>query len=643
MACAVALSTALLAQTGQENPELAAFDDAIRAAMAKHQVPGMSIAIAVDGRLVHARGFGLVDRDRTERVQPDSIFRVASVSKLINGIAAMRLVEQGKLRLDDLAFGTVLNNVVPPGSATKLPAYNQITVRQLFQHTAGFPFQAGDLNNVSNQRAAATAHGVTYDRVTADDVISWQLGRPLAGAPGQAYNYSNGGVMASGRVIARAAGKPYEQFIREEILAPLGIVQTRVGNSQRKDAFPGEVRYHMPVGAARHQSPFAGGGLDEVPYVFHIPAQDASGGWTSTAVDLVRLVGRLNPSRPNSIINAPTFQEMIRRPPPPQPQTGISWYGIGTVVADFGGGNIRLDHFGSLPGTNSHVLHYPPRGLTIAWLANKRADDDSNNLVQDLVLALESAVNAYSRSGRPWPAHNLFGNYYQGDRPRASAAGTLNAASFKGGGVAPGQVVTIFGERLGGAELTTARVANGRLATELAGTRVLFDGVAAPLVYTSAGQVSAIVPYAVSGRPTVRMEVERLGVRSESATLPVVEASPALFTANSSGSGPAAAQVFPDARVAVLYATGEGLLNPQPADGELAVTQPLPTPRLPVKVLLAGREVPILYVGAVPSLTAGVIQINIQVPEDLADRQNMPLVLQIGQARSPDGVTFGLR
>ncbi|MCC6539104.1 MAG: serine hydrolase [Bryobacterales bacterium] len=645
---ALALTLAALplaAQTGLEVAELAELESAVTAAMATHKVPGGALAVAYQGRLVMARGYGLADRDRTERVQPDSIFRVASVSKLISGIAAMKLVEQAKLRLDDAAFGVILSDYTPPAPLTKLAAYNQITTRQLLQHTAGFPVLNDDIVNGPFQREAARAFGVASGIPTVEQMIRWQLSRPPVRAPGQMYEYSNGGIVAAGRVMERAAGKPYERFVVEDVLAPLGIVRTRLASPQRRNAFPGEVRYHMPEGTARVQSVFPGEGLEDWPYAFNIAGYDAAGSWSSTAVDLARLVSRLNPLRPGSVLNAEAFAEMIRRPPAPVSQTGNTWYGAGIQVVDQGNGNYFLQHSGSLPGTNSLVMRYHPLDLTIVAVFNQRgADDESAVLINDATRGLSVAATNFVRSGRAWPAHDLFGQYLAVERPLATAAGVLNAASFRGGAVAPGEVITVFGERLSGGALTTARVENGRLATELGGTRVWFDGVAAPLVYTSAGQVSAIVPYSVAGKATTRMEVERLGVRSEAAVLNVAAAAPALFTSNASGSGPAAAQIFAAERVAVLYATGEGLTDPLPGDGELAVTQPLPKPRLPVKVLLAGREVPVLYAGAAPGLTAGVLQVNVQVPEDLAAQPGpLPLVLQVGEARSPDGVTLTLR
>jgi hypothetical protein len=106
--------------------------------------------------------------------------------------------------------------------------------------------------------------------------------------------------------------------------------------------------------------------------------------------------------------------------------------------------------------------------------------------------------------------------------PHISWECVLNAASLEGGGVAPGEIVTILGSAIGPPDLTSLRVnTDGRLATTLADTRILFDGTPAPLLYVSAKQSSAIVPYAVAEKPTVDVQVEFKGVRSSTVTVPV--------------------------------------------------------------------------------------------------------------------------
>jgi hypothetical protein len=120
-------------------------------------------------------------------------------------------------------------------------------------------------------------------------------------------------------------------------------------------------------------------------------------------------------------------------------------------------------------------------------------------------------------------------DYYT--RPQISQECVVNAASYVGGGVAPGEMVTIFGQEIGPAKLTRLSIGDdGRLATTLADTRILFNGIPAPLLYVSAMQSSAIVPYAVTEKSTVTVEVETRGARSEPLTLPVERSRPGVFT-----------------------------------------------------------------------------------------------------------------
>ncbi|MFO0368028.1 MAG: serine hydrolase [Acidobacteriota bacterium] len=627
----------LMAQTGNLVPELAPFDSAIERVLRTYQIPGATLAIAHQGRLIHARGFGLADRDRPEPVQPDSLFRIASVSKTITGIAALKLLEQGKLRLEDRPFAQILSNYAPPAPGTKFASYNQITIRQLLQHTSGFPEGSADLSSSLVQRQIGIAYGVPVP--SAEQLVRWQLGQPPASPPGQNYRYSNGGMIAAGRVVEQASGKSYEQFVREEILAPLGINRTRLAGPLRRDRLPGEVRYHMPAGTPMIPSPFPGEGTEDAPYTVNTAAAEGAGGWVSSAVDLARLLSRLTPTRPGAVLGAPALEEMVRRPAPPAPQSSSTWYGIGVNVEDQGGGNLVLRHLGNMPGCQALFLRFAALDLTIVTLFNMQPQgSDPNMAAAETSRLLLETVSNYSTSGRPWPTHDFFDKYLGSGRPKASLAGVVHAASFLGGPIAPGQIITIFGEMLGG-EFTAARVLNGRLTNELNGTRVLFDGRPAPLIYTSSRQVSAVVPFGLSGQSSTRLELEYNGIRGDPLTIPVTTAVPSFFTANASGVGPVAAVVFPEVRIAVLYATGEGLLSPLPLDGEIML-DPLPRPALPVKVWLANREVPILYAGPAPGLVAGLLQINIQIPADLPDQSPLPVVLEAGSTRSPAGVSL---
>jgi uncharacterized protein (TIGR03437 family) len=230
--------------------------------------------------------------------------------------------------------------------------------------------------------------------------------------------------------------------------------------------------------------------------------------------------------------------------------------------------------------------------------------------------------------------------------------GVVSAASFTGGGVAPGQLVTIFGAGIGPAQLTGAQLtASGAVATTIAETRVLFGGIAAPLIYVSATQVSAIVPYGVTGT-TTPMQVEFRGVRSNAVSLPLVATAPGLFTANSSGRGPgaflnqdgSANNATNPARpgdIIVLFGTGEGAVDPPVADGTINATT-FPRPREPITVRIGGKDAEVLYGGAAPGLVAGVFQVNVRIPADV-EPGNAPVVVTIGRASSSPEVTVAVR
>lgn len=237
--------------------------------------------------------------------------------------------------------------------------------------------------------------------------------------------------------------------------------------------------------------------------------------------------------------------------------------------------------------------------------------------------------------------------------PVLSAAGVVNAASFKGGAVAAGEIVTLFGTGIGPSVLAGLSIGRpGFLDTLVAQTAVSFDGVRAPLVYVSAGQSSAIVPYSVAGKATTQITVEYQGARSAAITIPVSAAAPALFSSNSSGTGPGAilnqdggvnspSNPADKGSVVVLFGTGEGQTDPSGTDGALALSV-FPKPVLPASVAVAGRTVELLYFGAAPSLVAGVFQANIRIPSDAASG-NLPVIVTVGNTTSPAGITVSVR
>jgi uncharacterized protein (TIGR03437 family) len=229
----------------------------------------------------------------------------------------------------------------------------------------------------------------------------------------------------------------------------------------------------------------------------------------------------------------------------------------------------------------------------------------------------------------------------------------VNGASFLPGPVSGGEIVTIFGSGMGPAVLTGARLnAAGLLDTSIAGTVVLFDGAPAPMIYSSARQVAAVVPYAVAGKTTTLMQVVYQGATSTATPLPVEASAPAVFTADASGRGLGAIQnqdtsynspSNPAAAgsIIVLYGTGEGLTDPAGLDGRIAADL-LPKPVLPVSVQIGGLDAPVDYYGAAPGAVAGEMQINVRIPQGLGPGP-ASVVVKVGDKLSQPGVTVMLK
>ena len=188
----------------------------------------------------------------------------------------------------------------------------------------------------------------------------------------------------------------------------------------------------------------------------------------------------------------------------------------------------------------------------------------------------------------------------------------------------------------------------GRVATSLAGTRVLFDGIPAALVYTRSDIVSVVTPYALDGKTETVVQVEYLGQRSAGLSFPVVATSPGVFklgnaeggvgiwALNQDGSLNSPSSPAGAGSVVVLRATGGGQTDPAGIDGSLA-TAPYPAPKSVVMVTIDGVQAELLYAGAAPSEIAVLLQINAVVPTGLAASDRAEFVLSVGGTVAPAG------
>lgn len=232
-------------------------------------------------------------------------------------------------------------------------------------------------------------------------------------------------------------------------------------------------------------------------------------------------------------------------------------------------------------------------------------------------------------------------------------ADVVNAASGLSGTIAPGEMVVVYGTGLGPQSLAGAQVDNNqRLATSVAGVRVLLNGQAAPLIYVQANQVAAIVPKNLAGAARVSVRVEYQGAVMSAFTLSVGAARPGLFTMNQSGLGQgailnqdasvnSAANPADRGSIVVLYGTGQGAMDPDWAEDQLA-SSPLPQLQSPVAVKIGGQEAEVLYAGAAPGYAA-VMQINARVPGQIQPGKSVPVVVTIAGSSSQPGVTLAVK
>jgi uncharacterized protein (TIGR03437 family) len=235
--------------------------------------------------------------------------------------------------------------------------------------------------------------------------------------------------------------------------------------------------------------------------------------------------------------------------------------------------------------------------------------------------------------------------------PSVVLSAVVNGADYAQGAVSPGGIVAVFGSNIGPIAGVSYTVTGGFLPKTLGGVQVLFDAVAAPLLYVSASQVNAVAPYGVTG--STKVQVMYQGTASNILTLPVQPATPGILTLDRSGFGGGAilnqdlsvntpANPAAAGSVVVIYCVGGGATNPASADGAV-IGVPAPVLTQAATVTIGGMNAQVLYSGAVSYSIAGLTQINAIVPPGLTAHGQVPVVVGIGGVPSQSGVTVAIQ
>ena len=235
--------------------------------------------------------------------------------------------------------------------------------------------------------------------------------------------------------------------------------------------------------------------------------------------------------------------------------------------------------------------------------------------------------------------------------------GILNAASFVGGAIAPGEILTIFGTGMGPAGSGFSYQLDGtkgNIASYSAGTRVLFDGTPGAVLYAQENQVSVVAPFEIAGKAKVNIQVEYLGQPSEAVSETVVAAAPGIFSVAQNGVGPgailnqdgvtvnSAAQPAAKGSVVAIFATGGGQTNPTSVDGQFAPANAPVLAASSVTATIGGAEAKVTYSGGSPGSVAGLSQVNVAIPTN-APSGPAAVVLTIDGVSSRAGVTVAVK
>jgi N-acyl-D-amino-acid deacylase len=299
-------------ETGDVDPRFGSFDQLMRSMIQEHQVPGAALAVSRHGKILYQRAFGYADRDKQQLVQPDSLFRIASVSKPLTAVAILKLYEQSKVDLDEDVL-PILQDALDEKLSPSDSRWNEITVRKCLQHTGGWNRDKSFDPIAQPRRIAEYLRKKTP--VSQLDIVRFMIKQPLDFEPGTASAYSNFGYVVLGRIIEQRSGINYEDYVRQSVLAPTGAERMKLGKARKMDCAPGEVCYYDRE-SRKAKSLYEPTETEvDLPYgAENFEAFEAHGGWIASAPDLLRWTHGLLPNSSTPLLKPETIEHIKQRP-----------------------------------------------------------------------------------------------------------------------------------------------------------------------------------------------------------------------------------------------------------------------------------------------------------------------------------------
>lgn len=330
-------------------PELDGRIDSLRK---KYDLPGVTVAVVRNEKLVYINCYGVQDVETKTPTCNSNLFRIASISKPITVVALLKLMQEGRLAMDDIVFGEggILGDDF--GTIPENSDWNKITVKHLIDHKSG-------IRNTPNDPMFA------YKGLTNKEIIERLIAeRPLESKPGSESFYSNTGYNILGRVIEKLTNMTYEEYVKKEVFAPCGVTRMCIAGNTLSDRLPDEVTYFQP---------------DEQGWTYGMDVwrMDAHGGWLASATDLARFIVHLDR---NQHVPDIVSEEWLNH----------NYFGYEQWI-----------HTGSLPGTAT-VLSRMNDEFSYVFLANRRSWDKS--FFDDIISTMRQSI--YER--KEWSDVDLF-------------------------------------------------------------------------------------------------------------------------------------------------------------------------------------------------------------------------------------------
>lgn len=351
-----------LAQSTQKPDDV---DQYVTAFIKKRNIPGLSLAVVRDGKLVKAAGYGLANLELNVPATPETVYEIGSISKHFTAEAVLLLVEDGKLGLDD-TLGKYLNEIPA--------AWKGITLRQILTHTSGL-------------KDWEAANALSYRReYTGDEFIKLMSPFPQDFAPGEKWAYTNTGYPLLGLVIERASGKKFEEFMTERIFKPLGMNATRFNHPSH--IVPNHAGGYVDEGGILRK------GEPLRPLVIA-----PNGGMLTTALDMAKWEKVFYTER---LLKRSSLEQMQT---PVRLNSGATFNsGLGLFMDTFRGHRLIL-HNGSTVGGFSAVFYsYPDDKLTVIVLCNIDRGNAVNIIATHVASFYGAKMTISALPERPDPA-----------------------------------------------------------------------------------------------------------------------------------------------------------------------------------------------------------------------------------------------